>query len=112
MKNKTAIIIGSGRGIRKEIAILLTEYVTNVVVCSRTESEIDVVIKEIEETNSRVGVLGVKCDVSISPQVNSVVKPAIDKFGRETLEILVNNAAGIVFNKKLLNISEMNGIKL
>jgi 3-oxoacyl-[acyl-carrier protein] reductase len=104
-KNKTAIITGSGRGIGKETAILLAEHVTNVVVCSRTESEINSVIKQIEQTNSQVNVLGVKCDVSISSQVNSLVKSAVDKFGSETIDILVNNA-GVVFNKKLVDTSE------
>jgi 3-oxoacyl-[acyl-carrier protein] reductase len=82
-KNKTAIITGSGRGIGKETAILLAEHVANVVICSRTESEINSVIKQIEHTNSQVNVLGVKCDVSISSQVNSLVKSAVDKFGSE-----------------------------
>ena len=41
MKNKTAIITGGGRGIGKEITILLGKQGANVVVCSRTESEIN-----------------------------------------------------------------------
>ncbi|MGH9982650.1 MAG: SDR family NAD(P)-dependent oxidoreductase [Nitrososphaeraceae archaeon] len=56
MQSKTAIITGSGRGIGKETAILLAEHVTNVVVCSRTQSEIDSVVKEIENVNNRVNV--------------------------------------------------------
>ncbi|HZD35575.1 MAG TPA: SDR family NAD(P)-dependent oxidoreductase [Nitrososphaeraceae archaeon] len=46
--NKTAVITGSGRGIGKETAIKLAEHLENVVVCSRTQSEIDSVVKEIE----------------------------------------------------------------
>lgn len=104
-KNKAAIITGSGRGIGKATAILLGKQEINVVVCSRTESEINSVVKEIEELNSQVTVLGIKCDVSISSQVNSLVKSTIDKFGFETIDILVNNA-GVVFNKKLADTSE------
>jgi 3-oxoacyl-[acyl-carrier protein] reductase len=104
-QRNTAIITGSGRGIGKETAILLAEHVANLVVCSRTESEIDAVVKEIEETNSQVSVLGVKCDVSISLQVNSLVKSAVNKFGRETIAILVNNA-GVAFDKGLVDTSE------
>src|ERR671921_842442 len=77
----------------------------NVVVCSRTESEINSVVKEIEELNSEVSVLGIKCDVTISSQVNSLVKSTVDKFGFETIDILVNNA-GVAFNKKLADTSE------
>ena len=104
-KNKAAIITGSGRGIGKATAILLGKQGINVVVCSRTESEINSVVKEIEELNSQVTVLGIKCDVSISSQVNSLVKSTIGKFGFETIDILVNNA-GVVFNKKLSDTSE------
>ena len=104
-KNKAAIITGSGRGIGKATAILLGKQGINVVVCSRTEREINSVVKEIEELNSQVTVLGIKCDVSISSQVNSLVKSTIGKFGFETIDILVNNA-GVVFNKKLSDTSE------
>jgi 3-oxoacyl-[acyl-carrier protein] reductase len=104
-KNKAAIITGSGRGIGKATAILLGKQGINVVVCSRTESEINSVVKEIEELNSEVSVLGLKCDVTISSQVNSLVKSTVDKFGFETIDILVNNA-GVAFNKKLADTSE------
>jgi NAD(P)-dependent dehydrogenase (short-subunit alcohol dehydrogenase family) len=46
--------------------------------------------------------LGVKCDVGIPSQVNSVAKAGIDKFGSD---ILVNDA-GIAVNKKLIDTSE------
>jgi 3-oxoacyl-[acyl-carrier protein] reductase len=104
-KNKTAIITGGGRGIGKEITILLGKQGANIVVCSRTESEINSVIKEIKQLSNQVSVLGVKCDVSISSQVNSLVKSAIEIFGSKTIDILVNNA-GVAFNKKLIDTSE------
>jgi 3-oxoacyl-[acyl-carrier protein] reductase len=104
-KNKAAIITGSGRGIGKATAIILGKQGIDVVVCSRTESEINSVVEEIKELNSQVTVLGIKCDVSISSQVNSLVKSTIDKLGFETIDILVNNA-GVVFNKKLADTSE------
>jgi 3-oxoacyl-[acyl-carrier protein] reductase len=44
-----------------------------------------------------------KCDVSVSMEVDSLVKATIDKFGE--IDILINNA-GIVFIKKLVNTSE------
>ena len=105
MQNRTAIITGSGRGIGKETPILLARRVANVEICSRTENEINVVSKELEEVNDQVNVLGVKCDVCISSQVSSLVKLAVDKFGSETIDILVNNA-GVAFDKKLVDITE------
>jgi short-subunit dehydrogenase len=44
---KTAIITGAGRGIGKETAILLAKNGINVVVCSRTRTEIDSRAEEI-----------------------------------------------------------------
>lgn len=104
-QNKTAIITGSGRGIGKETAILMAEHVTNVVVCSRTQHEIDSAMKEIEHVNEKVSVLGLNCDVRFSTQVDSLIQLAVDKFGSESIDILVNNA-GVAFDRKLVDTSE------
>jgi len=47
--NKTAVVTGSGRGIGRETAILLCEKGLNVVICSRTRTEIDSTVEEIEQ---------------------------------------------------------------
>ncbi|AFU58084.1 glucose/ribitol dehydrogenase family protein [Candidatus Nitrososphaera gargensis Ga9.2] len=97
----TAIVTGSGRGIGRETAILLAKKGVNVVVCSRTQSEINNTVEAIKEIH--LGVLGVKCDVSVSWQVDNLVKKAVEKFG--PVDILVNNA-GIFTVKKLVDTSE------
>jgi 3-oxoacyl-[acyl-carrier protein] reductase len=85
IKKLTAIITGSGRGIGKETAILLAKREINVVICSRTENEINSVVQEIKEIHNRhQGVIGIK-------------------FGG--IDILINNA-DIVFIKKLISTSE------
>jgi 3-oxoacyl-[acyl-carrier protein] reductase len=118
LSNKTtAIVTGSSRGIGKEVAILLSKMGANVVICSRTQSEIDSAVKEIKKMmiidddkhndtsddrfNDRL--LGLKCDVSISSEVDYLIKLTIAKF--KFINILVNNA-GIVSVKKLLETSE------
>ena len=69
-------------------------------------SEINSVVQVIRQLiGNNSNVLGLNCDVSISSQVNSLVKSAIEKFGGRTIEILVNNA-GVAFNKKLIDTSE------
>ena len=73
------------------------------VVCSRTDSDVNSVKEEIEKVNSKSSVLGVKCDVSMPYQVNSLIRLTIEKFGN--IDILVNNA-GVAFNKKLVDTSE------
>jgi 3-oxoacyl-[acyl-carrier protein] reductase len=72
IQNKTAIITGSSRGIGREIALQLAENVRNLVVSSRNQHEINSVVKEIENVNNQVNVLGSKCDVRESFQVNSL----------------------------------------
>ncbi|MEW6605817.1 MAG: SDR family oxidoreductase [Thermoproteota archaeon] len=96
-----AIVTGSGRGIGRETAILLARRGVDVVVCSRTQSEIDETVKVIKGIHD--GVIGVKCDVSISPQVESLVKKTVKTFGN--VNILVNNA-GIFTVKKLVHTPE------
>src|ERR671914_925535 len=104
-KKKTAIVTGSGRGIGKETAIILAKKSVNVVICSRTQSEINSAVEEISKLTSNSSVLGIKCDVRIPSEVNSLVKSAIEKFGSGTIDILVNNA-GVAFNRKLVDTSD------
>jgi NAD(P)-dependent dehydrogenase (short-subunit alcohol dehydrogenase family) len=107
----TAIVTGGSRGIGKEVASLLSKMGANVVVCSRTQSEIDSVVKEIRrmimtdsdnhQDDDRL--LGIRCDVSKSSEVDHLIKLTIAKF--KFINILVNNA-GILFVKKLPDTSE------
>ena len=70
---KTAIITGSSRGIGKETAIILAKNkAVNVVVCSRTEREINSVVEGIKKLTGNSSVLGIKCDVSIYLQLDFV----------------------------------------
>jgi NAD(P)-dependent dehydrogenase (short-subunit alcohol dehydrogenase family) len=106
LTNETAIVTGSGRGIGKETAIRLSEMGLNIVVCSRTLREINSTVKEIKETittNADDRILGLRCDVSKSSEVDYLIKSAIRKF--KSIDVLVNNA-GIVYVKKLIDTSE------
>lgn len=97
----TAIVTGSGRGIGRETAILLAKLGVDVAVCSRTQSEIDNTVEAVKKM--RAEALGIKCDVSVSSQVDNLVKKTAAKFGG--VDILVNNA-GIFTVKKLVDTSE------
>lgn len=115
INHKTAIVTGSGRGVGKETAILLSKMGLNVVICSRTQKEIDSTVKEIKEIikstkqgNGTIAakedsILGIKCDVSQASEIDYVVKSTIENF--RSIDILVNNA-GIVYIKKLIDTSE------
>ncbi len=97
-----ALVTGGGRGIGKETAILLAKKGLNVVICSRTQKEIDSVIKEIKSIGNNQ-IIGRKCDVSVSDEVNSLVKEVLDNYGR--IDVLINNA-GITYVKKLIDTTE------
>jgi 3-oxoacyl-[acyl-carrier protein] reductase len=108
LKNKTAVVTGTGRGIGRETAILLYKKGLNLVICSRTQTEIDSTVKEIKRITKtcdayRDRVVGLRCDVSNSFEVEYLIKSTIDKF--KSIDILVNNA-GIVYVKKLIDTSE------
>ncbi len=98
---------GSGRGIGRDTAILLYRKGLNVVVCSRTQKEIDSTIEEIKQitkTNVAYGrVIGIRCDVSNSFEVEYLINTTIEKF--KSIDILVNNA-GMVYVKKLVDTTE------
>ena len=96
----TALVTGGGRGIGKETAILLSKMGMNIVICSRTQKEIDLVVKEIKLSGNN-HIMGRKCDVSKSDEVNNLVKETLDNYGR--IDLLVNNA-GITYVKKLVEV--------
>src|SRR5215469_9770790 len=103
---KTAIVTGSGRGIGRETAILLCKKGLNVVICSKTQTEIDSTVEEIKQmTKISIDdrVIGIRCDVSNSFEVEHLVKSTIERF--KSVDILVNNA-GIEYVKKLVDTSE------
>ncbi|HVX03370.1 MAG TPA: SDR family oxidoreductase [Nitrososphaera sp.] len=98
----TAIVTGSGRGIGRATALLLArEKGANIVVCSRTKSEVESTVDEIKK--SQGDVLGVVCDVGVASQVDVLVKRTVERFG--LVNVLVNNA-GIYFPKRLVDTSE------
>ena len=83
MINKTAIVTGSGRGIGRETAVLLCKKDLNVVICSKTQTEIDSTVEEIRQltkTNGDDRVIGIRCDVSNSFEVEHLVSSTIDTF--------------------------------
>lgn len=97
----TAIVTGGGRGIGKATATLLAKKGVNVVVCSRTKSEIDAAISSMTRIHDRL--LGIVCDIRVGSQVDELVKKTVSRFGK--IDILVNNA-GIVHIRRLVDTTE------
>lgn len=88
LKNKIALVTGSGRGIGRSVSIALAEAGAQVIVCSRTAAEIEQVVQEISKKSRQA--VAVPADVANADEVVSMFKLAADRFGK--IDILVNNA--------------------
>ncbi|PFN99598.1 ketoacyl reductase [Bacillus sp. AFS076308] len=88
LKNKTALVTGSSKGIGKAIAMAFAEEGANVVICARGAEALNEASAEIEKTGGRV--LAIQADLTKQADVDHLVASAIDRF--KTVDILVNNA--------------------
>ena len=84
LKNKIALVTGAGKGIGRASAIALAEAGANLIILSRTESDLVKVEKEIKKLKR-------KCKYFVCDILNN--KQVIDIFSKiKKLDILVNNA--------------------
>lgn len=88
LDGQVAIVTGSGKGIGKATAVAMAEAGADIVVCARTQADIDEVCGLVEKAGRKA--LGVRCDVADEAQVKELVAKTLERFGR--LDILVNNA--------------------
>jgi 3-oxoacyl-[acyl-carrier protein] reductase len=97
LKNKNALITGAGKGIGKVIAIALAKEGVNVILISRTQSDLDKVATIISEFG--VKSLALTADVSNMESINQAVAQALDEF--KIIDILINNAGIAAFGRFL-----------
>lgn len=88
INGKVAIVTGGGRGIGRAIALGFAREGANVVIASRTESELEGTAEEIRKLGRRS--LGIKTDVCKEEDVKNMVEKTLGEFSR--VDILVNNA--------------------
>lgn len=91
LENKICIITGGGRGIGKAIATAFAKEGANLVLASRTRSELAATKKEITDSSGRI-VEAVPTDVSQPREVEKLVSHTLTRLG--TVDVLVN-CAGI-----------------
>lgn len=89
LENKVAIVTGAAMGMGKETAILFAEEGAKVIVADFNEEAGRAVVKEITDDGGTAAYCRV--DISISTEVESMVKFTVDTYGR--LDCAVNNAA-------------------
>ena len=91
------MITGAGRGLGAEAALGLAQAGAEVILLSRTRSELEQVAKHVVETGGRARVI--VCDVTRPEQVRSAFA------GLERLDILLNNA-GMNIPEPFIDVSE------
>jgi len=91
LKGKVAIVTGGGRGIGREIALLLSREGASVLVAGSTPEPLEKVAAEINGTGARAA--AVATDVADEASVERMVSEALREFNQ--IDILVNNA-GII----------------
>jgi 7-alpha-hydroxysteroid dehydrogenase len=90
LTDRVAVVTGGGRGIGAATAVALAEAGADVVLASRTESQLRDVAKQVEAAGRRAHV--VPADLSDLDAVAGLATAASDAFGR--LDIVVNNVGG------------------
>lgn len=106
LQGKIAIVTGAGKGIGRDIALALAKEGAQVVLVSRTKSDLDNVVAEIERDGGK-GV-AIPKDLTDSAQVQALADEVVEKFKR--IDILVNNAGG--YPKEIYDIDNKNPIKI
>ncbi len=97
LTGKVAIVTGGGKGIGKSIAIGLARYGANVVLCSRSQGELEQVARKIRKIGQKA--LPIVLDMTQISQFDGLVKETKKVFKR--IDILVNNAGALLVGPAL-----------
>ena len=95
LKDKVAIVTGSGRGIGRDIALAFAREGANVVVNDIDPATADTTAADAAKAG--VDSLGLAGDIARKADIDALVAAAMRRFGR--IDILVNNAMKIVPGK-------------
>lgn len=101
LKDKVAVITGSGRGIGRSIAEAFLRAGAKVVISDINQDTCNQTAKELKDQGGET--LGVVCDVTKTESVEALVEAVTKEWGR--VDILVNNA-GITRDNLIMRMSE------
>src|SRR6201991_4067254 len=97
LDDKVAVVTGGGRGLGAAIALAFAEVGADVVIASRTESELNDVAEQVRGLGRRAHV--VVADLADPDATAALAQTAVDAFSR--LDIVVNNVGGTMPNTLL-----------
>ena len=89
LDDRVAIVTGSSKGIGESIARGLAEHGASVIISSRKQEAVDVVVDQFKADGLES--IGIACHVGDADQRKELISQTLDKYGR--IDILVNNAA-------------------
>jgi 7-alpha-hydroxysteroid dehydrogenase len=92
--DQVAVVTGAGRGIGAATAVAFAEAGADVVISSRTASQLEAVAERVRAAGRRA--LVVPADLSDTDAVAGLAQAAYDQFGR--LDTVVNNVGGTIPN--------------
>jgi 7-alpha-hydroxysteroid dehydrogenase len=94
LTDKVAVVTGAGRGIGAATAVAFAEAGADVVISSRTESQLEEVAARVEQAGRQAAV--VPADLSDVDAAARLAATARESFGR--LDVVVNNVGGTIPN--------------
>lgn len=90
LKNLNALITGGSQGLGKAIAEHFLEQGANIVICARSEKDLNATRNELSQKFPAQKILARACDVANETEVNELVKLALHELG--SIRALVLNA--------------------
>jgi len=97
LDDKVAVITGGGRGLGAAIALAFAEAGADVLIASRTESQLHAVAEQVRATGRRA--YTVAADLAQPEATAELAAAAVEAFGK--LDIVVNNVGGTMPNTLL-----------
>jgi 3-oxoacyl-[acyl-carrier protein] reductase len=91
LKGKVAIVGGGSKGLGRASAQSLAEEGVNLVICSRSQGDLEKAAEELRE-GTGVDVLAYPGDLDKHDTIRGLIAATVDRFGR--LDILVSNSGG------------------
>jgi 7-alpha-hydroxysteroid dehydrogenase len=97
LDDKVAVITGGGRGLGAAIAVAFAEAGADVLIASRTESQLEAVAEQVRAAGRRAHI--VTGDLAHPEATAKLADQAVEAFGK--LDIVVNNVGGTMPNTLL-----------